>query len=658
MKQKRLGQFFSGEKVSNLLSAFIDKENPMSIIDPMCGLGDMLIAASKIYPFAELIGIDIDKDITKKVKRIKSENGKTMKLLTGSAFSEKTISQLPRLEYDLVITNPPYVRYQSFSDKQDDYPSAIEVRQGLLNLIPLMNHLDNKDKEIITTLIKNYSGLSDLAVPSWILCAMLTKLGGKLAMVVPESWLNREYAYSIHYLLLKFFKIEYVIEDLDRSWFKNNAQVKTNLIIATRIPRVEDMWRFYKDKSHYHIGLTSKYDSDNSLIGRLYPESKHPEVDFFQDVKRENVKGVKGIEVKKVGLRNKLEQVFSNSKETIWFNQIEKIDVFPLITTPLPIMMKEIIPSEYMKFTTLEAIGVGVGQGLRTGANKFFYVDYLNDSNAGCVIKPDDEITTQEVNVPSDAIRTVIRKQVELPSSYCLDEKQLAGRLLILNNYIHPSDLQKTRHKVSTRHVMPQELSQLVSKAEKVNFGNEYNPKFIPNYSAVKTNVRKIKNENLDTASFWYMLPKLAIRHLSDIFVARVNSKSTKFYLNSDPKTVVDANFSGLWIKDEEGLNKYSLLAILNSDWIKLCCEMIGTVMGGGALKIEATHLKKIPIPSFSIEEYEKLTLIGKNLTLGKNELGKVNRIIAENIFMESPSNGEDKIKRLLQTKLAYREKG
>jgi len=657
MKQKRLGQFFSGEKVSNLLSSFtdIDKAKPISIIDPMCGICDMLIAASNMYSAVELRGIDIDEDVTKKVEEINSENGKAIEVITGSAFLEETINQLPRSNYDLVITNPPYVRYQSFSNKQDDYPSAIEVRQGLLNLMPLMSHLGKRDKEILTTLINNYSGLSDLAVPSWILCAMLTKIGGKLAMVVPESWLNREYADSIHYLLLKLFKIEYVIEDLDRSWFKNKAQVKTNLVIATRIPIVEDMWDFYENDYYHHIGLTSVYDDEKSLLGGLYPESRQPEVDFFQDFKNNNIKDIKGIEVKTIRIKNKLEQIFNESKKKSWFNQLEKENLYPTITAPFPVMMKEIIPAEHTEFTTLEDIGVGVGQGLRTGANKFFYVDYMKDEG---VIKLDNEITAQTYNVPSDVLKIVIRKQSELPPNYYLDEKKLTGRLLFIKNYIHPSDFYETRHRISTRKIMPRGLSQLISKAEKVNLGSDYNPKFIPDYSAVKTNVRKIKDENLDTAHFWYMLPTLRNRHLPDVFVPRINSKSAKFYLNSDSKVVVDANFSGLWINDEEVLNKYALLAILNSDWIKLCCEMIGAVMGGGELKLEATHLKKIPIPRFSIEEIKMLTMIGKKLTLEEKELIRVNRIIAKNIFKEDFLNGGEEIQKLLQIKLEYREKG
>lgn len=657
IKRKRLGQYFSGRKVSNLLSAFINIEFPTTIIDPMCGLGDMLIAADQYYPTAKLVGIDIDEDVTKKIKRTKNKSGKSMNIITGSAFKEETICQLPKLEFDLVITNPPYVRYQSFSNKQDKYPSSTEVREGLLNLIPMMEHLDDKDKKIFEILAKNYSGLSDLAVPSWILCALLTKMGGQLAMVVPESWLSRDYATPIHYLLLKFFRIEYIVEDLDRTWFKDNAQVKTNLIIATRIPQIENLWVFYKNEFYTHIALTSEYESEKSLVGKLYTKSDHPEVDFFQDIKKGNIKNLKGIKVREIGLEKKLDRVFNNSKNTKWFQQVEKKEEFPLGKTPLPSMLEDIIPLSYREFKTLESLGVGIGQGLRTGANKFFYVDYLNELNNECIIKPNDEITSKDVKVPLDAVKVVIRKQSELPLGFSLDERKLIGRVLTLDNYIHPSDLKRVPHKLSSRNLMSQGLAELVSQTEKLNFGTQDNPRFIPENSAVRSNVRTIKTGDLDTAGFWYMLPKLAARHLPDIFIARVNGGKPKFFLNSTPKAVVDANFSGLWIRNNQELNKYSLLALLNSDWVRLCCEMLGAVMGGGALKIEATHIKKIPIPILSLDEYKELTLIGKNLTLGKNELDKVNKIIARKLFNEKISSGEDKIKKLLQTKLANRSR-
>ena len=54
-----------------------------------------------------------------------------------------------------------------------------------------------------------------------------------LAMVVPETWLSRDYAAPIQYLLLKCFRVETVAIDTNASWFPE-APVKTCLIVAKR----------------------------------------------------------------------------------------------------------------------------------------------------------------------------------------------------------------------------------------------------------------------------------------------------------------------------------------------------------------------------------------------------------------------------------------
>ena len=141
--------------------------------------------------------------------------------------------------WDVVITNPPYVRYQSmrFNEKINiDLPNAKSIREDLLETIDSFKFLDEKDRNDFKIIVQSYSGLADLAVPSWILCSAMLKVGGRLAIVVPDTWLNRQYASVVQYMLLKWFRIEYVIEDVNRVWFAD-AQVKTNLVIAKRIPR-------------------------------------------------------------------------------------------------------------------------------------------------------------------------------------------------------------------------------------------------------------------------------------------------------------------------------------------------------------------------------------------------------------------------------------
>ena len=102
--------------------------------------------------------------------------------------------------WDLVITNPPYVRYQLQTDDNSVMPTGNTIRNNLFALLNKLPYLDVKERQMLLQITKNYSGLSDMAVPSWILCASLVKTGGILAMVVPETWLSREYAKPIQYL--------------------------------------------------------------------------------------------------------------------------------------------------------------------------------------------------------------------------------------------------------------------------------------------------------------------------------------------------------------------------------------------------------------------------------------------------------------------------
>lgn len=658
-KRKQLGQFFTGKKLSNLLAAFVSEEKFLSVLDPMCGTGDLLKAAGEINKSASLVGIDIDEEVTSTMSKNSSEFPSDLKVYTGNVFSKTLISKLPKTEYDLVIANPPYVRYQSFSDVRDDSTiSAMEIRKELIRIVSSLNHLDEKDKDIFIEVIKGYSGLADLAVPSWILSAMLTKVGGKLAIIVPESWLNRDYAFSIQYLLLKFFNIEYVVEDFDRAWFKDNAQVKTNLIIAKRIPRVESLTDYYRDKNYLHVGISSDYEDRKSIVGKLYPDSEKPDIELFKGIKSSEINTVdKKLSINNLSFSAKLDTIYMNVKEKAWFKLVEREYKQNSKSIVMPSSVRNIISSNEHYFDSLAELGIKTGQGLRTGANKFFYVDYISGSDDSSLILPNKEIFNKPITVPNEALKVVLRKQAELPSNYLIKETDLKGRVLILKNYISLRDRDKLVYKTSSRKLMPQGLSSYVTKAEITNLGDEKTSKFFPDLSAVKPNVRSMKEGNLDTANFWYMLPELTPRHLPEIFVARINGKAPKFYMNSNLKVVIDANFSTFCIEPSSPFTKTSLLAFLNSDWVILCCELLGSVMGGGALKLEATHLKKIPVPHFSSEELQFLDEIGKGVIEGTRELDEVNNLIAKNIFQEDFKEGQRKIHNLLVDKSSHRIK-
>ena len=199
LHKKRFGQYFSGKTVADMLFSLLpEKHEWVNVVDPMAGIGDMLVAVREnAKKYSEMFGVEIDEEVSRKC----AEHVPEARVIHGDAFTTGDI--VTPEGFDLVITNPPYVRYQLQGGNDEVMPSAQEIRENLIVQIGRISYLSDEEKALFLRLAKNYSGHSDMAVPAWLLCAALVKKGGYLAMVVPETWLSRDYAAPIQYLLLK-----------------------------------------------------------------------------------------------------------------------------------------------------------------------------------------------------------------------------------------------------------------------------------------------------------------------------------------------------------------------------------------------------------------------------------------------------------------------
>ena len=236
LHKKRFGQYFSGEKVADMLFDLLPENATWdTVVDPMAGIGDMLRTVQKNYHNSKtILGVEIDEAVAK----ICSENTPYATIINGDAFCCDEL--ITNNGWDLVITNPPYVRYQlQGSDKEGVMPTGPDIRTNLVKQIDKNAYISVLERELFLKVAKHYSGLSDMAVPAWILCASLVKKGGYLAIVVPETWLNRDYAAPIQYLISKLFHIETIAKDITATWF-SDAQVNTCLIIAKRTDISDD----------------------------------------------------------------------------------------------------------------------------------------------------------------------------------------------------------------------------------------------------------------------------------------------------------------------------------------------------------------------------------------------------------------------------------
>lgn len=607
LRQKRYGQFFSGNRVADLLVSLIpEKEKIKTVIDPMVGTGDMLEAVKNSEIRASrLWGIDIDPTVLPTCKK----KVKEAKLVNSSAFDYYPAQF--RSGWDLVITNPPYVRYQLLNGEDAfGLPDGEKIRQDLAGYIEHNPYISKKDKALFLSLTQNYSGLSDLSIPSWILCASLVRTGGYLAMVVPDTWLNRDYAMPIHYLLMKCFELQIIIKDTESSWF-DNAQVKTCIILAKRRKTI-NLCMGENDETIY-ISMGKGVAGKNSLTQNLIFEEFSGKQAFDKILSSKLEMNNHDFALKIVNTRILFSNFLNDIDKVKWIQKEDKIVVKD--RDKLPLEIQKIIEgygeSEYI---SIESLKWNIGQGLRTGANEFFYGNVISKEKTFVRVKT-REWNNKTICVDNENIVYALQNRSEI-DGHCVTEEKLSKCIFYLQKEIRKSDVELLSGKCeNVYHIMKKELEEYIDEAEMYKPKNGKKP--FPELSAVKTNIKK---DDSGYTNFWYMLPKMKERHYPDICIPRINGDSVNslFVMQAKNKNiVVDANFITMWSKDTD--SHMEMFAITNSLWFKCYLELTSTVMGGGALKVEASHLKHMLLPKMTDEQRITMQQLGKRLLLKTN---------------------------------------
>ena len=651
-QRKLLGQFFTGLPLGRLLAHLALHSGTATVLDPMAGHGDLLDAVwetsiEQNIAISRLDGIEIDEPTAVACReRLRQVVGtKTcpeQRIVCGSAFDPGVVGQLIGGGYDLVITNPPFVRYQVRKVRNGDDES---VRAGLESIAN--GYLTGFEKEIWRALIKSYSGLADLSIPSWLLAALLVRPGGRLALVVPATWQSRNYADVVRYLLLRCFSPECIVEDSQPGWF-NKALVRTHLIVAKRLP-IEDAQKPLITRKEFPapswIQIEPEAGASESIVGGAFVGDR-PEEDFIGWLRTDSAEPPRGIRRLNFDSRQEWNSLESRISTKDWYSRLEhtegELRFYAQVAQPrqptLSVAVRDVLQQDSSSLCLLEDVGIHVGQGLRTGCNQFFYVTELySDGNGVVRVITSESLGGQEFAVPEGALRPVVRRQSEVP---CLQTGEAPpGRVLDLRGWVLPEDWGAVTDNLGAYHVagavvpqiMPSGLANLVRVAANAKPKGTTPDKRIPELSAVRTNVRRPQKNS--PPRFWYMLPDFSDRHLPAAFVARVNHNLPWAEANLEPPIVVDANFTSVW-PGKGNWTRFGLKAILNSIWCRTLMEAIGTPLGGGALKVEASHLRNMPVPRLSDYAIERLNTLGSELTQGSSEVQKdVDCIVIEGVL-------------------------
>ena len=604
--QKRFGQYFSGDKVAALLSLLLPQGlQYCSIIDPMVGNGDLLSAVvAKATKNVQMLGVEIDEPVAVACqKRLPQAN-----IICEDAFQSKAV--ITEKGWDLVITNPPYVRYQLQNDDNSVMPTGNAIRDNLFTLLNQLSYLDAEEKQLLLQITQNYSGLSDMAVPSWILCASLVKTGGILAMVVPETWLNREYAKPIQYLLLKTFDVLTIARDVNACWF-DNALVRTCLIVAKK-KKIVPLSETSGEKTLF-IDLGAGLVGECSLVDNLAWNGLSGEKALIDLLTRTVNAADNDFALESRSTMSLFPQMLASQRIPKWMSSgdFQAQNNASQLPRELGSILNSVPEQAYM---TLGDFGIHCGQGLRSGANEFFYLEITGET--------DDKYSLftskwfgrgRTIEVPKKFIIRCVQNRRQV-TGLVANPQALETGVLYLQDHIRPQDFNVCTHNAAERYkVLPSALNDYISTAEKYK-----NPRGISfrEYSAVKPNEKKIDSQY---ERFWYMLPQFAPRHLPNLCITRVSSTAADcVYIpqSEENPIAVDANFVTLWGSSEETIK--ICLALLNSTWSKCYLELLCTVMGGGALKIEANYVRQLLFPKLNRRQLQQLSKYG--ITIEKKQ--------------------------------------
>jgi len=583
-RKKQLGQYFTGRAVGRLLAAAAGAQDATAIIDPMVGSADLLLSCLEVGADPErLVGLELDPLALAKARA--ALGGRPgVELILADAF----VVNWPDEQFDLVITNPPYIRYQSRAEVAGiSVPTSADVRQSLVKGIEERAELPSAVRSLMLDAARSYPGTADIAVPAWILSASLVREGGMLAVVAPQAWLSRNYASPVRELLDSVFQVEMIIEDGDASWF-DDAQVRTQLVVARRRPVGPSV----KGRPVVRARATRELKRNGSLCGGF--ASEHEVAHALR-----KFSSTASVEVT-TGLTAHVQR------------DLQVAAVVSAGHVPERVSASMGVEANGLETRTLESYGWRVGQGIRTGANEFFYVSERDGE-----VFPAARWGRLSLPIPTECLLPVIRRQSELGGGLAVEpDFRLPSRIVNLQGWVTASD----RHAMSPTadvRILPEGVASWISMVSSAPLSAKDPDRHFPDLTAVAPN-RKTDSNGRPTR-FWYQLPKLTPRHRPTLFIGRVCGGQPTTYANN-VGAVIDANFSTLWPVAEAAIPAEALLALLHSGWVWATLEATCTVLGGGALKVEATDLRRLPLPDLNGDDISRLAHLGQTLLANRDD--------------------------------------
>jgi len=421
-EQHVLGQYFTPVDLVDLINGFVLRTANDEVFDPTCGTGTFLVRGYN--RFQELYRAKSHEDIIKRiwgndispfpaelsainlfVRRLDDANNYPR--IIAKDFLEinpgdKVEFPHPRLgikspfkmeipvpTFDGMMGNFPYIRQELIekafagykkkiseliaSEWLAEYPELFDIPKAFADDYQRWiesGHDPKKEGKLFEVVDIKLSGQADIYAYMFFHAAKFLKLGGRMAFLTSNSWLDVAYGYELQRFFTKKFKIIAILESRCEPWF-HTASVNTIITVLERCDDEEEA----KNHNARFVKINKKLEDllpqeDLNLQG----QQRHLNVDRLvnliedDDLRGKEISpGLFSYEDKNFRIRTvkqgDLAEELENANETVkWGKFLRAPDVY-----------FELMDAIGDKLVPLSQVA-DVRFGIKTGINEFFYL--------------------------------------------------------------------------------------------------------------------------------------------------------------------------------------------------------------------------------------------------------------------------------------------
>lgn len=178
-EQKLRGAYYTPLQLANAMVSLVVSQNISSVLEPSCGDGvfiDSLSSLNLLNSIKNVTAVEIEADEAEKVSN-NYKNDENVNVLNED-FLDFYQRMYGKQTFDLIVGNPPYIRYQYLTEEQREIQSSILTSHGM------------KSNKLINSW-----------VAFLVACVQLLSDNGRIAFVIPAEILQVVYAEDLRLFL-------------------------------------------------------------------------------------------------------------------------------------------------------------------------------------------------------------------------------------------------------------------------------------------------------------------------------------------------------------------------------------------------------------------------------------------------------------------------